>query len=184
MIYSWSVKPMLSASRRVGQSRRKGGKAISPLARETSDAAICGHTRLDPSSRSKAPLATARKRYHHQNQARISTALSPPHVALGTRRGRSTYLWSPGGRRGSGRRARGARARRPGAAAAPRPGTAGPARPAPPWPSVPAERGPPPPPPEEEEGEERAVGLRWGQVRNYGRGWGRRHARTRISGAG
>lgn len=46
----------------------------SPLARDTADAAMCGHTRLDAPSGSNAPLATARNQKHRpENRAQSDT---------------------------------------------------------------------------------------------------------------
>jgi hypothetical protein len=120
-----------------------------PLVRDTSDAPICGHTRLDASSRSNAPLAAAQKKHHNQiksveqGSCRHCPTGTPPRAPEKERgtEGKGTHRWSPGGarpRQGSRRRARAARAPTRGAAAGPPPGTAGgPAPPPLPWPSRP-----------------------------------------------
>lgn len=170
----------------------------SPLARDTADAAMCGHTRLDAASGSNAPLAAAKTRTprpeNRAHQPRNLPALPKPRTERDQTRGREgkgTHRWSPGGarpRRGSRRTARGARAPTRRGAAAPRPGTAA-GLAALPSPPVPASLPPPPPPLGRGRGErEGAVAFRWGQalilVGGRADGVWASACATRISGGG
>lgn len=138
-----------------------------PLARDTADAAMCDHTRLDAPSGSNAPLATAETRKPRPSDTKPS-GIARSHAQREARpeegEGRGTHRWSPGGarqRRGSRRTARGARAPTRRGAAASRPGTAGGLAA---LPSPPAPAGLPPLYGGEEGEAEGAVAFRWGQA--------------------